>query len=157
MKRNYSKKGVKVQTEFYGKEVAEAVADASTMPLKKCAVAVMREAKLSMRTGGGLDRTPSDPGTPPNVQSGTLRASVNFALDSAAGIGGRRTVAVVGPTRNAWYGKIHEYGGKVHPERPFMAPALEAARTNFAHLFKNMRLDKTPAGKKLNNKKFDTK
>ncbi len=108
-------------------------------PLTKCALLVENEAKRSMKKGGrpakargprgGRARgTPSAPGTPPHVQTGNLRASITHAMVSP-------TLAIVGPTREAWYGKVHEFGGRYHPKRPFMRPALNREKSKFARQF----------------------
>lgn len=110
-------------------------------PLMKCALLVGNQAKRSMKKGGrpakargprgGRARgTPSAPGTPPHVQRGNLRASITEAMVNP-------TLAIVGPTLEAWYGKIHEFGGRHHPKRPFMRPALLSEKSKFAAQFKD--------------------
>jgi len=58
------------------------------------------------------------------------------------GIGGYPVpaVAIVGPTYQAWYGRLHEYGVGRFPARPFMRPALHKTQAAFALLFKNIML-----------------
>lgn len=46
--------------------------------------------------------------------------------------------AIVGPTKEAWYGKLHEFGLGKFPARPFMRPALAKARAEFPLMFKNL-------------------
>jgi len=96
--------------------------------LVRCGALVERAAKESMQ-GGGTAGAPSPPGTPPNVQTGVLRASIAHA---ATGVG----TVVVGPTE--WTGKVHEFGGRNHPERPFMRPALKDCVTRFPGEFRGL-------------------
>lgn len=116
--------------------LAAAMKRASIAPLMKCGLLLEREAKVSMKKGGrraGFKTgVPSAPGTPPHVQEGTLRASIEHAADMSKG------TVVVGPTE--WYGKIHEFGGRKHPKRPFMIPAFMACKAKFVFLFRNLRL-----------------
>ena len=95
----------------------------------KCAVIVEGEAKRSMRTGGGRRHRPSKRGTPPNVQTGALRSSIQSAKYETAG-------AIVGPT--LFYGGIHEKGGRHHPKRPFMRPALMRSVRQFPKQFEGL-------------------
>ena len=125
------------------KGVREAVNQASVNPFAKAASMVEREAKISMKRGGGKKGTPSPAGDPPNVQSGVLRGSIKTEKSTTG-------IWRIGPTLIAWYGKIHEFGGRHHPRRPFMRPALERVRKFFPQLFKNLPISKTPAGRKLN-------
>jgi len=146
--------GMKAKTSFDTRRVLAAVSEAKRDPEMLAGAAVEREAKKSMRKGGrfegprgGKQRRPSAPGTPPNVQTGNLRASITHARDGQYG----RVLA--GTTNVAWYGRIHEHGGRYHPRRPFMAPALRAAQRNFPQFFGKMNLSKTRAGRELNAKK----
>lgn len=117
----------------------------------KCAMVVANYAKRSMKKGGGKKRTPSAPGTPPNVQKGHLRASVLFAVTEDKKV-------IVGPT--VPYGAIHEFGGEItsggvtrlYPERAYMRPALIKGTIQFPGLFKGINLANTKAGKALNSK-----
>jgi HK97 gp10 family phage protein len=115
--------------------------------LMRCGAILVREAKESMKQGGrsigprgGKRQTPSDPGTPPNKQTGILRASITRAATE------NQTV-VVGPTMP--YGQVHEFGGRHHPKRPFMRPALEKARGQFAEEFRDLPIAETPAGRSI--------
>lgn len=146
----------KVRVALDAKGVKSAVVEASEKGLMMAGALVEREAKLSMRQGGKqkgkgplggkLRGIPSEPGTPPHVQTGNLRASITHALASAG-------IVIAGTTPAAWYGKIHEHGGRNHPRRPFMRPALIAASPKFAALFKSMNLAATKAGRQLNQKR----
>lgn len=92
------------------------------------------------------------------------------------GVGGSTRgprMAIVGPTREAPYGKIHEYGGRIKvtpkmrkylhsvgihmrkstmqitlPPRPFMRPALMNAQAGFAEMFRNLLAGGDPALRK---------
>ena len=114
-------------------------------PVRRCALLVERAAKISMRKGGrsrvglksGKASTPPDP---PNVQTGNLRNSITFAIIPIRRGITQGVSAIVGPTRTAWYGKIHEYGGEFggrnYPARPFMRPALARVQSEFANEFR---------------------
>ena len=157
---------MKTRVKLYPKEVRAAAADAAIKSLMRCGALVERDAKKSMhkggasrlpRIGGGDTKTgskyvtvrePSPPGSPPHVQRGTLRNSITHAYDKTLG------TVIVGPTSIAWYGQIHEYGGRygraLFPKRAFMAPALTRVRKRFPAMFRNLPLSKTTAGRKLN-------
>lgn len=100
--------------------------------LDRLAMEVEREAKLSMRKGGGKAHVPSAPGTPPNVQTGNLRSSISWARMGASW--------VIGPTTQGYYGRYHEHGSRRHPRRPFMRPALDRVRWRYYHLFPGGKL-----------------
>lgn len=72
--------------------------------------------------------TPSSPGDPPSLATGTLRRSITVKGPTPLGYG--RWEAQVGPT--AVYGRIQELGGvtgrggaTVLPPRPYVKPAFE--------------------------------
>ncbi|MCX5285696.1 HK97 gp10 family phage protein [Streptomyces sp. NBC_00198] len=70
--------------------------------------------------------TPSAPGDPPSLVTGTLRRSIKVKGPVPAGFG--RWLAEVGPT--AVYGRVQELGGtagrgSVLPPRPYVQPAFE--------------------------------
>jgi phage gpG-like protein len=75
---------------------------------------------------------PSDPGNPPNVQTGNLKSSISTAQLENGNV-------VVGPT--AKYGGLHEFGGTVkgrkYPKRPFMFPAWRRVQKKIMKLFKD--------------------
>lgn len=60
---------------------------------------------------------------------------------------------IIGPTYEAWYGRVHEYGDRTHPKRPFARPALWNSRNRFPQLWRNMKLANTKAGRRLNASK----
>lgn len=146
---------LKVKHWLNAKGVAEAIRSACVAPLDKAAALVEAEAKTSMKAGGGAAHTPSTPPDPPHVQTGTLRASISWAPIA----GGKSRI--VGPTTQAWYGRIHEFGGwftrkgggkAYYPRRAFMHPALKRVREKCAKLFKGLNLkryykDPGPQGK----------
>lgn len=118
-----------------GKGLAKAVSKAKIPALEKAALLLEREVKTSMSTGGGSERTPSQPGGIPHVQTGNLRASISSAQLNA-------DTFVVGPTKSAAYGKYLEFGtGRMNP-RPFMFPALLKVIPKFPKLFENLDLKK---------------
>lgn len=128
----------KCKTWMNAQGVAEAVKKASVDPLDKAAMLVESEAKRSMKAGGGSAHIPSTPPDPPHVQTGNLRASITWA-SIRSGLS-----RIIGPTTVAWYGMIHEFGGRYgnayFPARPFMRPALKVCHQKFAELFKGLRL-----------------
>jgi phage gpG-like protein len=70
--------------------------------------------------------TPSSPGEPPAVVTGTLRRSITVKGPHPLGLG--RWEAQIGPT--AVYGRVQELGGvtghgAVLPARPYVQPAFE--------------------------------
>jgi hypothetical protein len=141
------------KTWLDAKAVREAVKEAKVKPLAKAALLVEREAKASMKEGGrtkqkgprgGKIQIPSPVGTPPHVQTGTLRASIAIAKTM-------HETYLVGPRSIAWYGRVHEFS-KRFPRR-FMFPALVRERRKFPALFKNAPLANTRAGRKLNSSK----
>lgn len=87
---------------------------------------VERGAKQLVSTGapkwrgprGGVHYDASEPGKPPHVRTGALRASIAFAIDRDAA----EPTVVVGPA--AKYGKWLEFGTRHMAARPFMRPAL---------------------------------
>ena len=127
------------------KGIRMAVRQGQVGPLERCALLVESEAKKSMSTGGGSDKTSSPPGEPPHVQTGVLRGSITTAMEKFWRF-------IVGPTRIAWYGSVHEFGGRHHPPRPFMWPALMNTHKRFKRFFKDMPLARTKAGLRLNTR-----
>jgi len=111
--------------------VKTAVTAGIAAPLMACGMLVEREAKQSMRKGGGKARAPSAPGTPPHIQTGALRSSITTAPHGLCEV-------VVGPIEP--YGQVHEYGGRHHPQRPFMRPAMLRAQSKFAGKFRHLKL-----------------
>lgn len=144
-----------IDPKFLGK-----VNKAGIAPVKRFALRVKTEAQRSMLKGGKFTHKitrgknkgkiskggrPSEPGRPPNVQIGNLRGSITHALFPTF-TGG--VSALVGPTRMAWYGKLHEqdgkpggsqeFGGRNFPARPFMLPALRRIQHQFPGEYRNM-------------------
>lgn len=153
-----SRSWARVRTDFNARQVRKAVSQAASAPggpLMRMGLAVEREAKLSMRAGGrvaGRKRgIPSAPGEPPHVQTGHLRSSITTAVTS-------RGTVIVGPTRTAWHGKLHElggeFGGRHFPRRAFMGPALMRVRGKASKHYKDLPLASTPAGRELNRRKY---
>lgn len=123
-----------VNVKVFRARTISRVRAAAIPALLKCALLVEREAKAGMRKGGRIKGrktgVPSPPGHPPHVQTGVLRSSIHSATTM--------TSAVVGPT--AKYGKFHEFGTRMHPKRPFMRPALMAAKNKFAAQFRGLTI-----------------
>jgi hypothetical protein len=157
---------MKCSTWLDAKAVRGAVKEASIEPLNKCALAIEREAKRSMKQGGKSKSAKGSPyayynsalkqwviasrdGDPPHAQSKTLRNSITHARTKVGSI-------VVGPTTVAWYGRMHEFGlnkktGKV--KRPFMRPAMLAAMSKFPQFFAGLKLEETKDGRMLLRRK----
>lgn len=84
------------------------------------------KAQLSLSAHPPGTPTPSAPGSPPAVVTGTLRRSVTTERK----VGRRGPYVAVGPT--AVYGRIQELGGRAGrgaylPARPYVAPARAVA------------------------------
>ena len=127
--------------------VQKAVQQAQVSRIDKAALLVEADAKQSMKAGGGGKGVPSPAETPPHVQTGNLRASITHARTPQG-------TQLVGPTRMAWYGRVHEFGSARHKnKRPFMRPALMRMMKKFPMLFRKLPLGRTSAGRRLNAKK----
>lgn len=152
--------------------VAKAVQQATVAPMAKVAITISNEAKKSMKSGRSskgrntkgqfqsaqrgdagayynsfLRRyvTASDAGDPPNAQTGNLKKGIRAA----------RTIRgyVIGPRREAFYGRFLEFGTPNMKARPFMRPALMKAVPKFPSFFKNLTIANTPEGARLNASK----
>jgi hypothetical protein len=75
--------------------------------------------------------TPSLPGHPPALVSGTLRRSVR--VEGPTTVDGTSFTASVGPT--AVYGRAQELGDGPLPARPFLTPALQYADADITALY----------------------
>ena len=119
---------------FNGAALVDSARRAYVQRLKRCGGLVMREAKLVMKKGGRVKgrRTgiPSPVGSPPHVQTGTLRASIQVEMTA--------TSALVGPTSLASYGAVHEFSKRF--PRKFMRPAMFNTKDKFAEEFKGLPL-----------------
>lgn len=96
-----------------------------------------RDSKGRFTSRGG---SPSAPGEPPHLQSGTLRRSVTVDGPTPEMFGGYRGwKAQVGPT--AVYGRVQELGGQtgwgVLPPRPYMTPAYDDVKPLLLPLFRD--------------------
>ena len=159
------------------KNVSKAVEQASKDPLKECATITEIEMRRLLSVGGGGGRSvgrgkPSSPGSPPHLQTANLRNSIRKAKE------GMRNIWVIGPTRVAWYGRVHEFGamikvtakmrGFLHsigihlkastsqlhiPPRPFARPALHSAMKKYPAKFRRIGLANTQAGIRLNSQR----
>lgn len=97
--------------------------------------AVKRELTTSSHTR--KTPTPSQPGEPPSLVTGTLRRSISVRGPAEVAGG---WVATIGPT--AVYGRIQELGGEagrgaVLPRRPYVTPAVGKSMPSLAVLFRN--------------------
>lgn len=149
---------MRCKTWMNQKKVRAAVREASIEPVEQMASIVEANAKKSMQKGGKtrvsfkrkrgsrIVEVPSPPGTPPHRQTGTLAGSIEYARATRGG----RDVFIVGPTSPpAWYGVVHEFGGRNHPPRPFMRPAFLGALPFFRGLFRGLDLQGTRYAREL--------
>lgn len=113
---------------------------ATRVAVGKGAHLIEEKAKLELTTSSHKKGTPtpSAPGEPPSLVSGTLRRSVTVQGPTSFGAG---FTASAGPT--SIYGRIQELGGvtgRNHattlPARPYMAPAVDAAGPELQSLFR---------------------
>ena len=119
--------------EWFTKEVQE---EAQNLALKKAALVVEREAKKQLTKNGRHPRgtaTPSMPGSPPSIITGSLRASVKtFPVTRPSGFDSYQIM--IGPTMV--YARVQELGGGNNlPPRPYMAPAIEQTRDTVREVY----------------------
>lgn len=102
---------------------------------------IEREAKrqLGLKSHKAGTDTPSAPGEPPALVTGTLRRSIQVEGPRPLGMGG--WVVRVGPT--VIYGRIQELGGMTGrghaarlPARPFMKPAFDAVTPRLGEIYR---------------------
>lgn len=132
---------------IYHRELKDGLNEAMQLPLVKAAKKVQQAIKKSMRKAP-RPGAPSRPGYPPHVQSGTLRADISVFRRKLAD--GGYSVSV-GFSRKAWYGIIHERGGRFHPARPFIRPAWNKVKYRLKHQFRNLPLAQTGAIRRINS------
>lgn len=97
------------------------------------------EAKVKQRLTSSSHRkgtpTPSSPGEPPSLVSGTLRRGVMVNGPTSTGAG---FTASIGPT--SVYGRIQELGGDTGhstlPARPYMAPGVSDSQADLTAIFR---------------------
>ncbi len=123
-------------------ELQMAIHQAAEPRMKKATQWVADSARKSMKRAPAPG-VPSRPGTPPNIQTGRLHDSIKARVVKHGGWKIRGLV--VGWTAKAWYGVVHEFGGRFHPLRQFLSPAYDRAKRRFAYLFRDMDLRKTPS------------
>ena len=106
-------------THFWPEAIMRPTRRVTPQILGQSGAMVERQAKQLVSIGGGSLKRPSAPGQPPHTQSGILRSSIGFAVES--------NQAIIGPVEK--YGKIHEYGtmgagGRLPDIKPRTARAL---------------------------------
>lgn len=111
-------------TQIITKTELETVA----LAVKQAGLLVERNAKIKLTESGRHKQgtpTPSNPGNPPAIITGALRASVTTTSPTRIGFGAY--MVQVGPTMI--YSRVQELGGGPSnlPARPYMAPALDAS------------------------------
>lgn len=141
-----------VKYNIYTQDLFQTISFAATPRLDLMAMRVQQAARDSMKWAP-KPGVPSKAGTPPNRQTGNLAESIQYGFESP-------TVALVGPTPQAWYGKIQEYGKQETvapfrrwPPRPFMQPALEKMlNEDFETLISNLALRRYATSSKMKPK-----
>ena len=128
---------VKVRVKYDPETTLSSVSKSIDIPLDKAALLVEREAKILLSTGGGRSKTPSNPPSPPNLQTGNLRAAISW---EPVKLRFGRKSRIVGPKVSAFYGKLHEFGLGRFPKREFMGLALRNVLPRILPLFKNLKL-----------------
>jgi len=109
------------------KNLEEDVQDRATqVAIMQAGLVLEREAKLMLTKSGRHPKgtpTPSAPGSPPAIVTGSLRASVKTTEPQREGMGNYSVM--VGPT--VIYARVQELGGGPRnlPARPYMQPAAE--------------------------------
>lgn len=103
--------------------------------LKRSAILVEGDAKKSMR-GTGTPHIPSDPGQPPAVMTGKLRASITHEVKKEIGGDIEARVGIRGGTEpdTKNYGLFLEFGTSKMEKRPFLRPALAKNLKTIANL-----------------------
>ncbi len=107
--------------------------------LKQAGLVVERAAKIKLSENGRHEEgtpTPSAPGSPPSIISGTLRASVKTMEPVKRGFG--QYSILVGPT--VVYGRVQELGGGRNnlPARPYMKPAADMSEKEIRAVYINV-------------------
>ena len=133
--------------------LTKAVAQASKTPLEQAGLLTSSAARksvrkqpdtpmLSKKTGLPLKKKKSSkPGNPPFSITGKLKKNIVT----------RRGKDLLRPSVRVLSRKdrVHEFGGKNHPARPYLQPALEKQKAKFPGLWRGVDLAKTPAGKEM--------
>jgi hypothetical protein len=63
------------------------------------------------------------------------------------GMTGKTTggMVIIGATKEAWYGQLHEFGLGKFPPRPYMVPALNKSKQKFPACFEGLLHTQIPA------------
>lgn len=115
------------KVKWHGDKVQNKVNKRMYENMKKVALFLEAAIKKSISIGNRTGLTPSKPGQPPHVRTGTLRASIGHQVVTegqsiSAGIGVRKGPAAV-------YAANLEFKGlRDGTTRPFLAPALRRHR-----------------------------
>lgn len=118
---------------------ASPIEKAATVAIQKATLLVHKEAVISIQKSSGGEPsirynpkrvvTVSNPGDPPNSDTGRLAQSIKFEID------GNGKVGYVGS--NLKYAAYLEFGTKDMSARPWLAPALEKVNSKIAKIFKD--------------------
>ena len=115
------------KVKWYGDKVHKSLNKKIKSNMQQVAIFMESVVKRSISLGNRTGLTPSKPGEPPRVRTGTLRSSIGHEIyvgnnSISAGIGVRRGPATV-------YADNLEFKGlKDGTTRPFLAPALKKHR-----------------------------
>jgi len=104
--------------KWYGKQVKEEVRRKCARNLRDTCLFLEGHIKKS------FGKSPSAPGEPPGVISGTLKRSITNEVEGLTGRVGT----------NVEYGKYLELGTEHIAPRPFLRPALESNRTKIKEM-----------------------
>lgn len=107
----------------------QAAASRDALTLSAHEIEKQAKQQLSLGSHAKGEPTSSSPGEPPSLVTGKLRQSIS--VNGPKPVGANSWEAKVGPT--IVYGRIQELGGDtwnggVLPPRPYMKPALQAAK-----------------------------
>jgi len=134
-------------------EVVKAVRQAQVKSLDQAAALVESTMKRKLSVGGQMGKgkarhtVRSRPGEPPRAQTGNLMSSVAWARTL-------EETRLIGPqSPPAHYGAYLEYGTRKMEPRPFARPSLTETSAQYASLWRNLPLSRTPAGRALNRRK----
>jgi len=124
--------------EWFGPEREKELLDAIEKGVNRAGMKLAANIKRSMGKSAGGPRSGhavSAPGSPPNVETGTLRRSI----DSTRPMRFAGTVFTRVGT-NTEYGPFLEYGTQKMAARPFMRPGLERFRPELVAILGEIRI-----------------
>jgi len=124
-----------VRVYFDAKGLEKCVEQAIQKPLETIGKDTVDSIKDSLVSRNG---EPAPEGSPPSVQSGALKESINYEV--------RDNTVTIGAGEE--YAKYHEFG-----PRPFIRPIYYRNLKLWLKQFKNLKLGETPEGAKMNTRR----